>query len=188
MAVPSYKAVLKHYTRCGPEVRGFFPHLPQLIVPTLPWEVGIAYQFIRVETGQNRAIYGGVVKLHRADASIAESMLNTLHITRTSFLQLFQTVFGQPLPAATVALLKAAEKVRDKTVHGKSVRESDARQAIVDVLDYATAVNDFVDAIAGFNPFGSMQGFKGAGQPLPKTTTKWLLKGLGISSTAPLIT
>jgi hypothetical protein len=187
MAVPSYKAVLKHYTRCGQEVQGFFPYLPRLSVPPLPWEVGIAYQFIRVETGQNRAIYGGVVKLHRADANIAESMLNTLHITRPLFLQLFQTVFGQPLPAATVALLKAAEKVRDKTVHGKSVDDPDARQAIVDVLDYATSVNDFVSGIAGFKPFGSMQGFKGAAQPLPKTTTKWLLKGLGISPAAPSI-
>jgi hypothetical protein len=188
MAVPNYKAVLKHYSQCGHEIRGFFPHLPQLIVPSLPWEVSIAYQFIRVETGQNRAIYGGVVKLHRADAAIAESMLNTLHITRASFLELVRTVFGQPLPAATVLLLKTAEKVRDKTVHGKNVSEPNARQAIVDVLDYATAVNDFVSSVAGFKPFGSMQGFKGAVQPLPKATTKWLLRGMGISRAAPAVT
>jgi hypothetical protein len=188
MAVPSYKAVLKHYEQCGHQVRGFFPHLPQLIVPSLPWEVSIAYQFIRVETGQNRAIYGGVVKLHRADGPVADSMLNTLRITRSSFLQLFETVFGHPLPGTTVALLKTAEKARDKTVHGKSVSDPDARQAIVDVLDYATAVNSFVNGLAGFEPFGSMQGFKGAGQPLPKATTKWLLRGMGISSAAPPIT
>jgi hypothetical protein len=179
MPVPSYKAVLKHYAGCSEEVRRFFPHLPQLIVPELPWEVGIAYQFIRVETGQNRAIYGGVVKLHRADAQIANSMLNTLHITRASFLELVETIFERPLPAATIALLKTAEKVRDKTVHGKDVAEPEARQAIVDVLDYATAVNAFVQSIAKFEPFGSMQGFKGAAQPLGKSTTRWLLKGMG---------
>jgi hypothetical protein len=188
MAVPSYKAVLKHFDACDEEVRRFFPHLPELIVRELPWEVGIAYQFIRVETGQNRAIYGGVVKLHRADAQIAASMLNTLHITWSSFLQLVETVFERPLPTATVALLKTAEKVRDKTVHGKNVGEPEARQAIVDVLDYAAAVNKFVKSIAGFEPFGSMQGFKGAAQPLPKATTRWLLKGMGVSSPAPPVT
>ena len=89
-------------------------------------------------------------------------MLYSLHITRASFLVLVETIFGQPLPPATVALLKTAEKVRDKTVHGKGVGEPHARHAIVDVLDYATAVNQFVNGIAGFKPFGSMQGFKGA--------------------------
>ena len=181
MSVPNYKAVLKHYNACPVEVKGFFCHLPKLVVPDLLWEVSIAYQFVRVETGQNRAVYGGVVKLHSADAEVADSMLYSHHITRASFLDLVKTIFGQPLPPATVALLKTAEKVRDKTVHGKGVSEAQARQAIVDVLNYATAFNQFVNGIAGFNPFGRMQGFKGAGQPLPKPTTKWLLKGMGIS-------
>ncbi len=179
MSVPSYKAVLRHYEASPVEVRDFFYHLPKLVAE-FPWEVSIAYLFVQVELGQNRAIYGGVVRLHGADAEVAGSMLYSLHITRTSFLELFETIFGQPLPAPTVALLKTAEKVRDKTVHGKGVDQPDARQAIVDVLDYATAFNQFVNGIAGFIPFGSMQGFKGAGQSLPKPTTKWLLKGMGI--------
>ncbi len=90
-----------------------------------------------------------------------------------------EVVFGKPLPDTTIGLLKTAEKVRDKTVHGKGISEPQAREAIVDVLDYATAVNNFVDGIAGFKPFGSMQGFKGAAQPLAKSTTAWLLKGMG---------
>lgn len=178
MSVPSYKAVLKHYTQCPQEVKNFFPHLPNLI-QAFPWEVALAYQFVRVETGQNRIIYGGVVKLHRAHSEVADSMLYSLHITRQSFLTLVNTIYGHQIPANIVSSLQGAEKVRDKTVHGKGIDDVAARHAVVAVLDYAVNLNAFINNIAGFKPFGSMQGFKGAGASLPKDTTKWLLKGMG---------
>jgi hypothetical protein len=178
MAVPSYKAVLKHYASVPADVQRFFGHLPSLI-QNYDWDVCIAYQFICVETAQNRTLYGGVVKLHQAEASVAESMLYPLHVTRASFLTLVETIFGAPLPVAVADKLKFAEKVRDKTVHGKGISQADARQALVDVLDYATELNKFVENIAGFRPFGDMRGFKGSAQPLEKSTTHWLLKGLG---------
>jgi len=179
MAIPSYKAVLKHYASVPADVQKYFEHLPSLIT-NYDWDVCIAYQFICVETAQNRTLYGGVVKLHRAEASIAESMLYSLHITRASFLTLVETIFGAPIPPAVANKLKVAEGVRDKTVHGKGISEADARQALVDVLDYATELNKFVETKAGFRPFGDMRGFKGAAQPLEKSTTRWLLKGLGL--------
>ncbi|MFZ2643638.1 MAG: hypothetical protein WA117_21785, partial [Verrucomicrobiia bacterium] len=161
MAIPSYKAVLKHYASVPADVQKYFGQLPSLI-QSYDWNVCIAYQFICVETAQNRTLYGGVVKLHRAEASIADSMLYSLHITRASFLQLVETIFGTPLPDAVANKLKFAEQVRDKTVHGKGISEADARQALVDVLDYATEFNKFVECIAGFRPFGDMRGFNGA--------------------------
>jgi len=178
MAIPSYKAVLKHYASTPGDVQNYFKDLP-LLIQDYDWDVCIAYQFIRVETAQNRTLYGGVVKLHGADPDIADSMLYSLHITRNSFLTLVETIFSAPLPVVVSDKLKFAEKVRDKTVHGKGISQADARQSLVDVLDYATDLNTFVEGIAGFRPFGDMRGFKGAGQPLAKPTTKWLLKGIG---------
>jgi hypothetical protein len=178
MAIPSCKAVLKHYASVPGDVQKFFGHLPSLI-ENYGWEVCIAYQFIRVETAQNRTLYGGVVRLHRANAKVTESMLYSLHVTRASFLVLVETIFGAPLPAVIADKIKIAEKVRDKTVHGKGISGADARQALVDVLDYAAELNQFVEGIAGFRPFGDMRGFKGATAPLEKSTTRWLLKGLG---------
>jgi hypothetical protein len=177
MGIPSTIAVLKRFANSPEEIRGYFAHLPELI-KGYPWEVSIAYQFIRVERAQNRALYGGAVKLHRAHGEVAGSMLDSLHITRESFLNHYETVFGQAMPAPTVAKLKFAERIRDKTVHGKAVGDADFRQAIVDVIDYADSFNTHVNSRAGFKPFGDMRGFKGAGQPLEKTTTRWLLKGL----------
>jgi hypothetical protein len=178
MAIPSYKAVLKHYASVPADVQKYFSQLPPLI-QNFNWDVCIAYQFIGVETAQNRILYGGVVKLHRADAYVADSMLYSLHVTRASFLELVANIFGKPLPDAVANKLKFAEGVRDKTVHGKGIAEAEARQALVDVLDYATEMNKFIEGIAGFRPFGDMRGFKGAAQPLEKSTTHWLLKGLG---------
>jgi len=84
------------------------------------------------------------------------------------------------LPDPVIQKLRFAEGVRDKAVHGKVIVEADARTALVDVLDYAVELNKFVDGIAGFKPCGDMRGFKGAGQPLARATTRWLLKGLGL--------
>jgi hypothetical protein len=175
--VPSTIAVKKHIEAAPDEVKKYFEHLPKLI-DVFPWEVAIAYQFVRVERAQNRALYGGVVKLHRAHGEVAEPYLSSLYITRETFLKHYATVFGQSLPSSTVNKLKFAEKVRDKTVHGKNVDDAAFRRAVVDVIEYAALLNAHVQSIAGFKPFGDMRGFKGAGQPLEKSTTRWLLKGI----------
>jgi hypothetical protein len=177
MAVTSYKAVLAHFNAAPAEVRAYFLHLPTL-VQSFPWEVLMAYQFILVERGQNRALFGAAMKLHRADGTVAESTIEALHITRGSFLKHYETIVGAALPLPTVNKLKFAERVRDKTVHGKSVSVSDYRQAVVDVVDYAVELNAHIYGIAGFRPFGDMRGFVGSRQSLDKKTTSWLMKGL----------
>lgn len=89
-------------------------------------------------------------------------------------------IFGKPLPANITGKLKFAEGIRDNILHGKGVSQPEARQASVDVLDYATEFNTFVGGIAGFHPFGGMRGFKGRKQSYDKPTTRLVLKGLGL--------
>lgn len=177
MPTPSIVSVIKRYESTPPDVQKYFEHLPAL-ARAFPWEITMAYLFVRVELAQNRALRGGVVKLHRANSEVAESIIDSMLITRKSFLTYYQTIFGEPMPSATVTKLRVAEGVRDKTVHGKSVEPALYREAIVDVLDCAVEINQHVQSIAGFRPFGSMQGYKGNAQPLEKGTTRWLLRGL----------
>jgi hypothetical protein len=181
MGYPSYKSLLKHYESLPEETRNYFGHLPSLLSSNLPWKVIIAYQFIQVETLQNRIIYCGIIKLHRAHKEVAGSILHSLHITRDDFLRLFQNIYGKSLEQTLVDKLKVAEKARDKSVHGKQIKDAEARQAIGDVLDYANDINNYIEKIAGFRPVGSLKGFKGRLEPLEKETTRWLLKGLGLS-------
>lgn len=180
MAIPSYIAVLKHYNTAPEDVKQYLVYLP-LLVEKCDWDVCIAYQFIRIETAQNRTIYCGVVKLHHAHPQVAGGVMYSQHMTRKSFLDLFKTIYGHSLPNNIVDKLKLAEGVRDKIVHGKGFSEPNARQAIVDAIDYASLLNEHLEKTAGFRPFGDLRGFKGRSEPLDKSTTMWLLKGIGLT-------
>jgi hypothetical protein len=175
--IPSYKALLKLYESLSGEVKEHFPLIPKLI--ELPYEVGLAYSFLKIEQAQNRALYGGVVKAHRGDAEFVRRVMNLQHLTRGGFKDIYANVFGAPLGNATAAKLAEAEKVRDRVIHGKSVDDNEMREAIADCLEYGTLLNADVSSIAGFKPLGDMRGFKGRADSLDKRTTKWLMRGLG---------
>ena len=102
-------------------------------------------------------------------------------MTRGGFLELFHTIHGKPIPAGVIGLLSSAEKARDKVMHGKGATEKEQREALADVFDYARDLNEFVFKLSGFRPFDDLRGFKGRAQPLDKATTRWLLKGLGLT-------
>lgn len=176
----SYKALLKKYNACQPGLQAYFSHLPDLI-EKYPFEVALAYLFLRTELAQNRTLYCGVVKLHHANTQVASSGLDSQHLTRDGFLELYSKVFGENLPASVSGKLKAAEKIRDKVIHGKNVTAPKMREAIWDVLDYAEHMNAHLQSKAGFQPFGDLRGFKGRGIPLDKSTSRWLLKGIGFA-------
>ncbi|WP_180682753.1 hypothetical protein [Tepidicella baoligensis] len=177
--VPTYKALQKLYDAKSDQVKNHFGHLPQLIADGLPYEIAIAYVFLKIEQAQNRALYGGVVKIHRCEAEFARRVMNYQHLTRDGFKDLYKNVFGRALPKATADLMADAETTRDKVIHGKAATDSELRGAIADVLEYAEAFNNEVNDIAGFKPLGDMRGFKGRAEPLDKRTSKWLMRGLG---------
>jgi len=177
--IPSYKALLRLFDAAPAGVQRHFGHLTRLVNDELPYEIALAYCFLKVEQAQNRALYGGVVKLHRCNAEFAKRLMNFQHLTRDGFKVLFKNVMGKELKATTADAICEAEKIRDRVVHGKDVTENELRTAIADVLTYAEAFDAQVHSIAGFRPLGDMRGFKGRAEPLDKRTTKWLMRGLG---------
>lgn len=178
-SIPTYKALQRCYDLKSEQVKNHFEHLPKLIADGLSYEIAIAYVFLKIEQAQNRALFGGVVKVHRCDSEFARRLMNFQHLTRDGFKELYQNVFGRALRQVTVDLMTDAEKTRDKVIHGKNVTDSELRGAIADVLEYAEAFNAEVNDSAGFKPLGSMRGFKGRAEPLDKRTSKWLMRGLG---------
>ncbi len=177
--VLNYKALLKIYEKQPEEVRGHCEHIPNLIENFPSYEAALAYAFLKIEQAQNRALYGGVVKLHRGDAEFVRRVMNHQHLTRDGFKDLYKNVFGTSLSKPTAAKLNNAEKIRDRVIHGKSVAPDEMRKAIADCLEYGNLFNIDVSDAAGFKPLGNMRGFKGRGIPLDKRTTKWLMRGLG---------
>jgi hypothetical protein len=159
------------------EVRGYFTHMPELV--ELPYEVALAYSFLKVEQAQNRALYGGVVKVHRGDAEFVRRVMNFQHLTRDGFTEIYANVFGTPLSKTCASKLEEAEKVRERVIHGKSVDDNEMREAIADCLEYGDLLNTDVSGVSGFKPFEDMRGFKGRADSLDKRTKKWLMRGLG---------
>jgi hypothetical protein len=180
MSIPAtWRGVVKAYEAFPKEIRTYFSHISKL-ARDYPWDVCLAYQFSRVELGQNMAIYCAVVKLHQADPALARKAVENHPMYRDQYRQLFATVFGKPLEKAVIDALEVAESVRDKIMHGKAVTERRKRKAVVDVLQYARLFNEQVHQLAGFKPYGDLRGFKGRAKALPKPTTRWVLKGLGL--------
>ena len=179
MRVPSKPTILKKFRGLPSEIQDYFDHFPKL-VDDFPWDVSISYLFSLVETAHNMTIYCGVAKIHKVDVSLAREAIELHHMTRPEFRALYEKVFNKKLPQSMVNTIARSEEVRDRILHGKKgVADSEKRRAIINVLDYAEAFNKEVDKVAGFKPFGSLKGFKGAGQPLDKPTSRWILKGMG---------
>ena len=153
-----------------------------LIESEFPLDVCLAYLFFRVEIAHRDTLYCGVVKLHHAEATMARRIIQNQHLTRESFKERFEALFGQPLTESIAARIKDAETIRDKVMHGSEPTEPMMRQAIVDVLDYAREYNAFVRSIASFPPFGDLRGFHGRGDRLTPATTRLVLKGLGFAA------
>lgn len=177
--VISIARILSSFDRYPDSFKCYFNHFPSL-ARDYPWDVSISYLFAKTELAQNITIYSAVVKCHRVEASMAKSSIDTLHMTRARFCELYNVTMGTKISTDAIAESEIAEKVRDRILHGKTVSESDRRKAVVSVLEYANLLNEQVAIDAGFRPFGSMQGFKGRGQSLDRPTSRWVLIGMGL--------
>ena len=175
--IKSIRGLVKRFEAAPEEVQKYFAHLPKLL-NEFPLEVSLSYVFSQVELAQNMSLYCAIVKLHRADANLARQAVDIHHMTREEFKEKFEIVFGRKMPKDIADILSKAEDVRDKVMHGKKTTESEKRQAIGHVLDYAEKLNQKVHGLAGFKPFADLRGFKGAAKSLDKATTRWILKGM----------
>lgn len=181
MATPgTWNDVVKRYDAAPKDVRDYFDALPSLI-ENYTLDIPLAYQFSCVELAHTMALYCGVVKLHKVDATLARKAVESQHITRQHFSELFETIYGKKVEGSIAKKLNKASAIRDKVLHGKAVTPKELRNAIVDVVDYATEFNDFVQVISGLRPFGKIKGFKGRAKPLEKSTSRWVLRGVSFN-------
>ncbi|MCH8187002.1 MAG: hypothetical protein IH862_12980, partial [Chloroflexi bacterium] len=135
----------------------------------------------QMELGQNMALYCGVVKVYKANAAIASNAVSTHHMTREGFVALYETIFGFSLPNTAAQALKTAEDTRDAVMHGKPATDRRLRNAIARILEYAQAINKQLHGAHQLRPFGDLRGFSGRAKKLPKSTTRFMLKGMGFT-------
>ncbi|MGE0294996.1 MAG: hypothetical protein AB7P97_21830 [Hyphomonadaceae bacterium] len=171
------------FDACDEDVKSFFAEFRSLVDSGFSLNLVLAYAFFRLEQGQIQALYCGTRKLHKTDADLTWTALDTQHITRDAFRKYFETIFGLALPRDVIEIIDPAETTRDRLMHGKDIDEAELREAISRVLHYATAMNRFLDdRRVGFRPFtGDLRGFVGRLESLDKATSRWILKGMGFN-------
>jgi len=179
MTAKSYKGVVSHINAASAEGQEYF-WLAKELIEKYPWEVSLAWMFSRLELAQNMALYCAAVKLHRTDSSLTRDAIDAHYMSRKNFKEFYKTIVGKNLTAAVLSPLEDAEAVRDRVMHGKSVPAADFRKAITSVIDFAEAFNALMQSHAGLKPFSNLTGFKGAGKSLDKSTTNWILRGMGL--------
>jgi hypothetical protein len=177
--IPRKAGILKRYHELPNELKEYLKHFTGL-AKDYPLNVSISYLFSQLELSQNNTIYGAVVKLHRVDAAMAKSVINSNHINCDGFRKLYTTVMDKDISNMATERAKVAEDIRDQILHGKSVSESDQRKAVVSNLEYISLLNEQVYVDAKFRPCGSMKGFKGRAKALDKKTSRWVLTGMGL--------
>lgn len=176
---PSYKSLLRHFEGMPEHIRWHFPHFDSLVTNDLPFEIPIAYLFLKIELACNRSLYGGLVRMHNLDTTFARRIMNLQHLTREGYRQLFENVYGRQ-PAGQ-PYIERAEKIRDKVIHGKKVEPAELREAIGDALDFCLVLHEQIFEIARFTPFGDMRGFAAKRELLDASTSKWVMKGMGFA-------
>ena len=174
------RPVMDKFDSCPEEIRAYLSDLPGLL-EGFPLDVSISYLFAQIERAHNATLCFGTVKVHRANRNIARAAVGAQHMTREGFQEQFETVFGKPIPDEVKQAIEAAEVVRDKMLNRQRLQEKEKREAIGHVLDYAQALNRFVNGLVKFKPFGNQKGSDGCAESLSQSTTRWMLKGMGFS-------
>ncbi len=172
------------YSSLSADVQAFFGDFPALVDSAFSLDILLAYVFFRMEYGQRLTLYCGARKLHKTESSLTWCALDVQHITREDFRDLFSKIYGFPIDDTTSACIKDAEGIRDRLMHGRDLEESDKREAVSKALQYAERMNDLIERkkAHGLKPFsGDLRGFAGRGESLDKSTTRWILKGMGFT-------
>lgn len=175
----SWRGVRNRLTEAPSEVQRYFEPAAELI-EHYSGEVSLSYLFARLERGHLMSLYCGVVKLHRVDSTLAATAVERFENRRDEFRELFERIFGKRIPNSVIGKIEPAQEIRNNVLHGKKVEQRDYRMAIVSIIEYATDFNEVCSKLGGFRPFGSLQGFKGAAAAMDKSTSRWVLKGIGL--------
>lgn len=174
------KGVINYFKSLSPEIQGYFKKL-EILLRDYPTEISLSYVFSLIEKARHMALYCGIIKKHHTNKELTDKAIQSYHIIRDDYKVKFKNIFSDDIEPGALGKLEAAEKIRDKIMHGKKTTDSEKLQAIKDALEFSHLFNEQIYQKAAFRPFGSLKGFKGARKSLGIDTSKWILKGLGFN-------
>ena len=163
------------------DIKGYFGEFRALVDSEFSLQVILAYSFFRLEQGQRTTLFCGARKLHKTDSDLTWKAIDGHYMSRDNFQKFFEVIFNAAIPATIQDVIKPAEDIRDKLMHGRGLDDGEVREAISRVLHYGNQINIFLDSRnVGFRAFvGDLRGFAGRLEALDKSTSRWILKGMG---------
>ena len=180
MAGTHTKTLIANYEKMPQKIQDYFqPCLKLMADEEMPWDVVISYMFTKIETAQRNTLSVGLRKIHKCEISLVWKAIDNEALFRDEFRLFFKKVFGKNISKETENLLQVPIEVRNKIMHGYSATTAEKKKAIACILVYCEQYNLEMKKIAGFEPFGSLQGVVGRSMPLNKSTTMWMLMGMG---------
>ncbi|NNE36590.1 MAG: hypothetical protein HKN13_15255 [Rhodothermales bacterium] len=179
MALSAAKqAVVDAYNEATARTKEHFRHVPSLIEQYKP-EVAVGYVFDCASAAHNATIVAGLVTKHKAHRAVAREVAVFQECAWDEFHYEYQTVFGSVIPEAVSILFGEANELRRALLSGKRVSSKDQCGLIIQMLQYADALDEFVYADARIHPFADLSSAKPRGSSLDKSSTRWVLKGMG---------
>jgi len=161
-----------------------FEHVPEIVekLGKMP-SIALAYCFSQIENGQRRLLYAGILRKYRLNSELTWKFVLEHDITRKDFQAIYKSVFGHAIPTAIPEKLAAAEKIRDRMIHGKRPTVKEMWGAVLCCFEYCNEFNEHLRKKAGFAGFGRMQGITGikGRPPLDRAVSRLALLGLGLS-------
>ncbi|WP_300058647.1 hypothetical protein [uncultured Roseobacter sp.] len=180
--VGSYRTLKKQYDDFPEATRNYLRKLDMLLADGKNLDAALAYIFMKLEEGHHKALKCGLVRIHDCNSAKVDEALRKQRFTRAYFRTVYKNVFGEAIPSEITGIISIAEKTRDGLIHGKDVKELELRKAISLALSYVFEVGQLVEKKTGKNPYGDLRGLAGRKAPLKKTTSYWVMKGIGLYS------
>lgn len=173
------KATIKNrFNTLSAEVKTYFVHTPKLI-DSFPPDVCLAYLFSGIRAVHRRAFYLGIVRKYNTDRDLTFELVDLRTFQLSEFSHEFEKVFGHHFATETIEHLEQVQRTRNKSLHGQSVKPQETLQAVLDILEYAEALNNDLKDLIGKTPFKGLEGAAGRIKPLNRETSMWILKGMG---------
>ncbi len=178
-----FKNIVNKYNRqLQPNVKNHLAIFPKIVATndkdTL--DMLAAYLFMKIEAGQRRIIYVGVIKKRNTNRVVARTILTEFKMYRPQFNAKYLALSGGNIDNEIIKLGDDITPIRNRLLHGKIVDTSKKVKAIKDALDYIKLLNaqTFIDF--EFQPFSDLTGFNGRRITDDDATSRQTLIDLGI--------
>ena len=192
MSAPSLGEIKNQYNKLPPKIQNYYLDFPDLF-KDFPYRITFSYLFFDMELAHINTLYCALAKGWKIDIELAWTAVNSQELfwasannkkkDPNSYQEFFYRILEKKIPNRLDKRAEDIRKIRNEIFHGgENPPTAQIRQGIMNIILYANAFNEDIGKITGFEPFGSLRGFKGRAASHDKKTSRLILKGLGFDS------